>query len=126
MRRHSRLSGSQDLELWAKSGGDSVQEAYKEHLMGPIIAVKDELFKTFRQARPDFLSAFQCMLSLVPFSIRHKLLPIAFSAQHLNCMLSQSNCMASLKPPASAVCCEPTSVALDSFQGFEQNSTNKG
>ena len=49
MSRHSRLSGSQDLELWAKSGGDSVREAYKEHLMGPIIAVKDELFKTFRQ-----------------------------------------------------------------------------
>lgn len=50
--RHSRLSGSQDLELWAKSGGDSIAEAYKEHLMGPIIAVKDELFKTFRLACP--------------------------------------------------------------------------
>lgn len=47
--RHSRLSGSRDLELWAKSGVDAVNEAYKEHLMGPIIAVKDELFKTFRQ-----------------------------------------------------------------------------
>ncbi|DBA83396.1 hypothetical protein WJX79_000744 [Trebouxia sp. C0005] len=49
--RHSRLSGSHDLDIWAKSGADSVREAYKEHLMGPIIAVKDELFKTFRQRR---------------------------------------------------------------------------
>ncbi len=46
--RHSRLSGSRDLDIWVKSGADSVREAYKEHLMGPIIAVKDELFKTFR------------------------------------------------------------------------------
>lgn len=50
--RHSRLGGSQDLEVWARAGGDSVREAYKEHLMGPIIAVKDELFKTFRQVSP--------------------------------------------------------------------------
>ena len=46
--RHSKLSGSNDLDKWAQSGAQSVREAYKEHLMGPIIAVKDELFKTFR------------------------------------------------------------------------------
>ena len=46
--RHSKLSGSDDLDKWAKSGAESVREAYKEHLMSPIIAVKDELFKTFR------------------------------------------------------------------------------
>ena len=31
-----------------------MREAYKEHLLGPIVAVKDELFKTFRQ-EPDQL-----------------------------------------------------------------------
>jgi len=74
--RHSRLSGSHDLDIWAKSGADSVREAYKEHLMGPIIAVKDELFKTFRHdvfmlsifhllSRPFDTTKHTNMLSLV-------------------------------------------------------------
>ena len=63
--RHSSLSGSDDLDRWAKSGADSVREAYKEHLLAPMIAVKDELFKTFRQAASDSRQAmfrlhFEC------------------------------------------------------------------
>ena len=48
------------MDSWARSGADSVREAYKEHLMGPIIAVKDELFKTFRQVSAPFVVFADC------------------------------------------------------------------
>eukprot|EP00891_Asterochloris_glomerata_P003299 jgi/Astpho2/3299/Aster-x0572 len=49
--RHSRLSGSRDLEVWTFQAAEAVRNAYRENLVGPIATVKDELFKTFRQRR---------------------------------------------------------------------------
>ena len=46
--RHSRLSGSRDLEVWTFQAAEAVRNAYRENLVGPIATVKDELFKTFR------------------------------------------------------------------------------
>lgn len=48
--RHSRLSGSRDLEVWTFQAAEAVRNAYRENLVGPIATVKDELFKTFRSA----------------------------------------------------------------------------
>lgn len=48
--RHSRLSGSQDLERWMMRGVTAVRGAYQEHILKPLLTVRDELFQTFRQA----------------------------------------------------------------------------
>lgn len=53
--RHSRLSGSRDLEVWARKGISSVEAAVKEHVARPLKQVKDELFNTFRR-RPTIVS----------------------------------------------------------------------
>jgi hypothetical protein len=48
-RRHSQLSGSRDLEVWAASLVSSVRGAWRSHVVGPLAGVKDELFNTFRR-----------------------------------------------------------------------------
>ena len=47
--RHSRLTGSQDLERWALQAATAVRGAYQEHVLKPLLTVRDELFQTFRQ-----------------------------------------------------------------------------
>ncbi|PSC72602.1 Nuclear control of ATPase [Micractinium conductrix] len=47
--RHSRLSGSQDLDRWLRAGAAAVRGAYAEHVVAPLASVKDELFNTFRR-----------------------------------------------------------------------------
>lgn len=49
--RHSRLSGSHDLEDWAGSAAMGLQSTYRENVMAPLAQLRDELFKTFRSRR---------------------------------------------------------------------------
>lgn len=55
--RHSRLSGSGDLDRWALAGVEAVQGAWRDHIIGPLAGVRDELFNTFR-ARPTIVSMY--------------------------------------------------------------------
>eukprot|EP00775_Hariotina_reticulata_P003230 gene3230-3507_t len=48
--RHSRLAGSQDLENWAGAAVAAVRATWKEHVVQPLVLVRDELFKTFRDS----------------------------------------------------------------------------
>lgn len=60
--RHSRLAGSDDLERWGRNAVTAVQGAYKEHMLKPLLAVRDELFQTFRQV-PILSLLFVCLAS---------------------------------------------------------------
>lgn len=55
MFRHSRLSGSPDLDNWLRSGVGMLRGAYADHVVGPLASVRDELFNTFRR-RPTITS----------------------------------------------------------------------
>lgn len=47
--RNSRLSGSPNLDNWFASGAGAVQGAWTNHVITPLITVRDELFRTFRE-----------------------------------------------------------------------------
>ncbi|PRW56115.1 Nuclear control of ATPase [Chlorella sorokiniana] len=53
--KHSRLSGSRDLDRWVQRGLDSVRGAWKDHVVGPLDGVRAELFNTYRR-RPTIVS----------------------------------------------------------------------
>ncbi|KAL4457516.1 hypothetical protein ABPG75_012381 [Micractinium tetrahymenae] len=52
---HSRLSGSRDLDDWARSAVSAVRGTWADHVVGPLADVKNELFNTFRR-RPTIVS----------------------------------------------------------------------
>ena len=56
MRRHSRLSGSRDVERWAGQAATGLQKTYQENVLGPLAQLRDELFKTFRWAAKAILT----------------------------------------------------------------------
>jgi nuclear-control-of-ATPase protein 2 len=47
--RNSRLSGSSNLDTWLASGVEAVEGAWSNHVVMPLVTVRDELFKTFRE-----------------------------------------------------------------------------
>jgi len=53
--RHSRLTGSRDLDDWAKAAVHAARSAWAEHVIGPLERVRGELFNTFRR-RPVIVS----------------------------------------------------------------------
>ena len=53
--RHSRLSGSRDLEVWTGQGAHAFQGVWKEHVLSPLNKVRGELFNTFRR-RPSIVT----------------------------------------------------------------------
>jgi nuclear-control-of-ATPase protein 2 len=53
--RHSRLTGSHDLDNWIKAAAEGVRSAWAEHVIGPLERVRGELFNTFRR-RPVIVS----------------------------------------------------------------------
>ena len=59
--RHSRLGGSGDLERWAREGADAAAASWRAHVVEPVAALRDELFRTFRDraaiVSPDELGA---------------------------------------------------------------------
>jgi ATP synthase regulation protein NCA2 len=49
--RHSWLAGSDDLESWVSMALEALASAFQEHIVGPLLLVRDELFNTFRTRR---------------------------------------------------------------------------
>ncbi|CAM6083411.1 unnamed protein product [Calypogeia fissa] len=47
--RHSRLVGSDDLDRWLREGNAALVSFTKEHVEQPLLAIRDELFETFRK-----------------------------------------------------------------------------
>lgn len=47
--RHSWLAGSPDLENWVSEASDIVRESWRVHIVQPLVDVRNELFKTFRE-----------------------------------------------------------------------------
>jgi nuclear-control-of-ATPase protein 2 len=47
--RHSRLSGSTDLEVWCTAAVDTLEGSWREHVVEPLMALRNELFSTFRE-----------------------------------------------------------------------------
>ncbi|GLC60041.1 hypothetical protein PLESTB_001566900 [Pleodorina starrii] len=60
--RHSRLAGSDDLDRWMVTAVSAVRSALRTHVAEPLAAVRDELFRTFRD-RPAIVSAADFSLS---------------------------------------------------------------
>ncbi|WIA16343.1 hypothetical protein OEZ85_013041 [Tetradesmus obliquus] len=54
--KHSRLAGSTDLDDWVKAAAATAKGAWMEHVVDPMLAVKDELLDTFR-SRPSIVSS---------------------------------------------------------------------
>lgn len=63
MYRHSRLSGSHDMEVWAGQAATGLRSTYRENVLGPLAQLRNELFKTFR-CTADALSSRHQMLQL--------------------------------------------------------------
>eukprot|EP00884_Botryococcus_braunii_P010486 jgi/Botrbrau1/19439/Bobra.0338s0061.1 len=45
------LAGSRDLEAWTSMALEALVSSYREHILGPLLLVRDELFNTFRARR---------------------------------------------------------------------------
>ena len=52
---HSRLAGSDNLEVWTRSALTSIQSAWKDHVIEPLENLKAELCRTFRE-KPGLVS----------------------------------------------------------------------
>eukprot|EP00850_Spirogloea_muscicola_P011113 SM000068S20545 [mRNA] locus=s68:3940:8279:- [translate_table: standard] len=50
--KHSRLAGSGDLDNWMKQGQESAAVFFKDHLIDPLVQIRDDLFETYRR-RPQ-------------------------------------------------------------------------
>lgn len=47
--RNSRLAGSSNLDNWVAAGVAAVEGAWGNHVVMPLLTVRDELFATFRE-----------------------------------------------------------------------------
>lgn len=47
--RHSRFAGSSDLDDWAALAAAAVKGAWADHVVSPLVVVRNELFSTFRE-----------------------------------------------------------------------------
>ena len=53
--RHSRLVGSPDLERWTMEAGKAVAGAFRQHVVAPLVTIRNDLFATLR-TRPSIVS----------------------------------------------------------------------
>lgn len=47
--RNSRLAGSPNLDNWVAAGVGAVEGAWSNHVVTPLVTVRNELFATFRE-----------------------------------------------------------------------------
>ena len=45
------MVGSQDLERWGRQAASAALDAWQQHVLQPLLTVRNELFQTFRQKR---------------------------------------------------------------------------
>ncbi len=53
--RNSRLAGSDNLDRWSHTATEAILGAYRDHVVAPLLTVRDEFFNTFRR-RPSIVS----------------------------------------------------------------------
>lgn len=75
--RHSRLMGSSDLDKWICEAKDSTYGFFHDHVEQPLLAIRDELFETFRKRDKGVMDVEEVQLTA---NSLHRML-LAFSEQ---------------------------------------------
>ncbi|KAJ7964943.1 protein DGS1, mitochondrial [Quillaja saponaria] len=75
--RHSSLMGSSDIDNWIHEAKDSTDSFFNDHVEQPLLAIRDELFETFRKRHKGMMDLEE--VQLTSNSLRRMLL--AFSEQ---------------------------------------------
>ncbi|KAF5756534.1 putative nuclear control of ATP synthase 2 [Helianthus annuus] len=75
--RHSRLAGSSDIDNWILDAKESVTAFMTDHVEQPLLAIRDELFETFRQRHRGMMELEEVQLTS---NSLHRML-LAFSEQ---------------------------------------------
>ncbi|XP_076926102.1 protein DGS1, mitochondrial-like [Bidens hawaiensis] len=75
--RHSRLTGSSDIDNWISNAKESVTVFMTDHVEQPLIAIRDELFETFRKRHRGVMELEEVQLTS---NSLHRML-LAFSEQ---------------------------------------------
>ncbi|KAH6831994.1 dgd1 suppressor 1 [Perilla frutescens var. hirtella] len=75
--RHSKLMGSPDIDNWIKEAKDSTVSFWNGHVEQPILAIRDELFETFRKRQKGVMEREEVQLTADSL---HRML-LAFSEQ---------------------------------------------
>ncbi|KAL5766206.1 hypothetical protein ACOSP7_016823 [Xanthoceras sorbifolium] len=61
--RHSSLMGSPDLENWICEAKDSTVGFFRDHVEQPLLAIRDELFETFRKRHKGMMDIEEVQLT---------------------------------------------------------------
>ncbi|XP_050377157.1 protein DGS1, mitochondrial [Argentina anserina] len=75
--KHSRLSGSHDIDNWIRDAKDSTVSFWRDHVEQPLRSIRDELFETFRQRHRGMMELEEVKLTS---NSLHRML-LAFSEQ---------------------------------------------
>ncbi|KAI4383708.1 hypothetical protein MLD38_009514 [Melastoma candidum] len=70
--KHSRLMGSSDIDNWISEAKDSTVSFLKQHVEQPVLAIRDELFDTFKKRHKSVMDVEE--LQLTVNSLRRMLL----------------------------------------------------
>ncbi|GFP97594.1 feruloyl coa ortho-hydroxylase 1 [Phtheirospermum japonicum] len=61
--RHSRLMGSSDIDNWIREAKDSTISFWNDHVEQPVLAIRDELFETFRKRQKGVMEREEVQLT---------------------------------------------------------------
>lgn len=61
--RHSRLTGSPDIDNWIREAKDSFAYFWNDHVEQPLLAIRDELFETFRKRHKGVMELEEVQLT---------------------------------------------------------------
>lgn len=75
--RHSRLTGSSDIDNWIREAKDSTVGFWSDHVEQPLLSIRDELFDTFRKRHKGVMELEEVQLTA---SSLHRML-LNFSEQ---------------------------------------------
>ncbi|KAG5566353.1 hypothetical protein RHGRI_002075 [Rhododendron griersonianum] len=75
--KHSRLMGSSDIDNWIHEAKESTISFWKDHVEQPLLAIRDELFETFRKRHKGVMEQEEVQLTA---NSLHRMLQ-AFSEQ---------------------------------------------
>ncbi|KAK4408350.1 protein DGS1, mitochondrial [Sesamum angolense] len=75
--RHSKLMGSSDIDNWIREAKDSTISFWNDHVEQPVLAIRNELFETFRKRQKGVMEREEVQLTADSL---HRML-LAFSEQ---------------------------------------------
>ncbi|KAL6518705.1 hypothetical protein OROHE_017755 [Orobanche hederae] len=61
--RHSKFMGSSDIDNWIREAKDSTISFWNDHVEQPILAIRDELFETFRKRQKGVMEREEVQLT---------------------------------------------------------------